>query len=50
MRHGAIDNILGKQPRGHLYDHKYIITDKQINMKGVFLYIMLHNLIIFTQK
>ncbi|XP_019519453.1 PREDICTED: coatomer subunit beta' [Hipposideros armiger] len=50
MRHGAFDNILGEHPHGHLYEHKHMITDKQINMNGVFLYMMLHHLVILTQK
>lgn len=49
---GAIDNILGKHPHGHFYEHKHkhTIAGTQINFKGVSLYMLLHNLITFTQK
>lgn len=43
----AIDNILGKHPCGHFYEHKHMIIGLLI-VKEVFLYMLLHNLIIFT--
>lgn len=45
----AIDNILGKHPCGHFYEQKPMITGLQ-SIKEIFLYVLLHNLIIFTQK